>query len=74
MTSSEEKIIDAFKKKDWQEIQSADSWKIFKIMSEFVEGFEKLAHALALVFQSLDQHEQNLEQNITNWQKILPLN
>jgi len=43
MTSSEEKIIDAFKKKDWQEIQTADSWKIFKIMSEFVEGYEKLA-------------------------------
>jgi uncharacterized protein (TIGR00730 family) len=43
MTSSEEKIIDAFKKKDWQEIQTADSWNIFKIMSEFVEGFEKLA-------------------------------
>lgn len=43
MKNSEDKIIDAFKKKDWQEIQSADSWKIFKIMSEFVEGFEKLA-------------------------------
>jgi len=24
MTHGEEKIIDAFKKKDWQEIQSAD--------------------------------------------------
>jgi uncharacterized protein (TIGR00730 family) len=43
MTSSEDKIIDAFKKKDWQEIQTADSWNIFKIMSEFVEGYEKLA-------------------------------
>ncbi len=43
MKNNEDKIIDAFKKKDWQEIQSADSWKIFKIMSEFVEGFEKLA-------------------------------
>src|SRR4030042_4380988 len=43
MTSSEEKIIDAFKKKDWQEIQTANSWNIFKIMSEFVEGYEKLA-------------------------------
>jgi len=43
MASSEEKIIDAFKKKDWQEIQTADSWNIFKIMSEFVEGYEKLA-------------------------------
>ena len=43
MNSSEEKIIDAFKKKDWQEIQSVDSWRVFKIISEFVEGFEKLA-------------------------------
>ena len=43
MKNNEDKIIDAFKKKDWQEIISSDSWKIFKIMSEFVEGFEKLA-------------------------------
>ncbi|MFC2116130.1 TIGR00730 family Rossman fold protein [Bacteroidota bacterium] len=41
--SSEEKIIRAFKEKDWNEIQAADSWKIFKILAEFVEGFEKLA-------------------------------
>ena len=41
--SSEEKIIRAFEEKDWNEIQAADSWKIFKILSEFVEGFEKLA-------------------------------
>jgi len=41
--SSEEKIIKAFKEKDWNEIQAADSWKIFKILAEFVEGFEKLA-------------------------------
>lgn len=33
----------AFKAKDWNEIKTSDSWKIFKIMSEFVEGFEKLA-------------------------------
>jgi uncharacterized protein (TIGR00730 family) len=43
MSASEEKIKDAFKQKDWQEIRVSDSWKIFKIMSEFVEGFEKLA-------------------------------
>ena len=43
MSSSEEKIKNAFKKKNWNEIKTADSWKIFKIMSEFVEGFEKLA-------------------------------
>ncbi len=43
MSKSEEKIIRAFKKKNWNEIKTSDSWKIFKIMSEFVEGFEKMA-------------------------------
>ena len=43
MATSEEKIKRAFKKKNWNEIKTYDSWKIFKIMSEFVEGFEKLA-------------------------------
>jgi uncharacterized protein (TIGR00730 family) len=42
-TSNEEKILRAFKQKDWNEIKSSDSWQIFKIMSEFVEGFEKLS-------------------------------
>lgn len=42
-SKSEEKIRLAFKPKDWNEIKTSDSWKIFKIMSEFVEGFEKLA-------------------------------
>ncbi len=41
-TSNEEKILRAFKQKDWNEIKSSDSWQIFKIMAEFVEGFEKL--------------------------------
>ncbi|HBH22900.1 MAG TPA: TIGR00730 family Rossman fold protein [Cytophagales bacterium] len=39
----EQEIRKAFKQKDWNEIKTADSWAIFKIMSEFVEGFEKLA-------------------------------
>jgi len=43
MDTNEDKIKRAFKEKDWNEIQTYDSWKIFKIMSEFVEGFEKLA-------------------------------
>ena len=33
----------AFLDKNWTEIKSTDSWVIFKVMSEFVEGFEKLA-------------------------------
>jgi len=37
------KIIDAFKDKDWNQIKSTDSWVIFKVMAEMVEGFEKLA-------------------------------
>lgn len=39
----DEKIRKAFSKKTWQEIKSTNSWQLFKIMSEFVEGFEKLA-------------------------------
>ncbi len=39
----EHRIRKAFKDKDWAEIKSSDSWSIFKILSEFVEGFEKLA-------------------------------
>ena len=43
MTKSEKKIIKAFKEKNWNAIKTADSWQIFKIMSEFVEGFESLS-------------------------------
>ena len=41
--NSEDRIRNAFKERDWNEIKSADSWAIFKVMSEFVEGFDKLA-------------------------------
>ncbi|WP_258103072.1 TIGR00730 family Rossman fold protein [Marinoscillum sp. MHG1-6] len=41
--SEEEKIREAFKERDWNEIKTSDSWVIFKVMSEFVQGFEKLA-------------------------------
>ena len=40
---SDEQIRNAFDNKDWQEIKVTDSWQIFKIMAEFVDGFEKLA-------------------------------
>ncbi len=42
-TKEEERIRRAFANKDWHEIKSTDSWQIFKIMSEFVEGFEKMS-------------------------------
>ncbi|WP_373395597.1 TIGR00730 family Rossman fold protein [Algoriphagus halophilus] len=41
--NQEDRIRQAFKERDWNEIKSSDSWVIFKVMSEFVEGFEKLA-------------------------------
>lgn len=41
--SEDDKIRKAFKQKSWNEIKIYDSWQIFKIMSEFVDGFEKLA-------------------------------
>ena len=39
----EDKVLKAFKNRDWNEIKTDNSWQIFKVMSEFVEGFEKLS-------------------------------
>jgi uncharacterized protein (TIGR00730 family) len=40
----DEKVIqNKFKRKTWNEIRANDSWAIFKIMSEFVNGFESMA-------------------------------
>ncbi len=39
---SADKIKKAFKEKTWNEIKTEDSWHIFKVMSEFVSGFEKM--------------------------------
>lgn len=41
--AKEDKIRRSFANKTWQEIKVKDSWQIFKMMSEFVDGFEKLA-------------------------------
>jgi uncharacterized protein (TIGR00730 family) len=38
-----EKLNKTMTEKDWNEIRTNDSWAIFKIMSEFVEGYEKMA-------------------------------
>lgn len=42
MNKEEAKIRRAFSDKDKQERKSQDTWQVFKIMGEFVEGFEKL--------------------------------
>lgn len=41
--NQEDLLFEAFKPKDWNEIKISDSWTIFKIMGEFVGGFEKLS-------------------------------
>ncbi len=43
MNSDEKKIRRAFKEKNWNAIKTSDSWQIFKIMSEFVQGFETMS-------------------------------
>ena len=41
--NNHDRIKQSFENKDWPEIKSSDSWNIFKIMSEFVEGYESLS-------------------------------
>jgi len=40
--TDEDLIKDAFEDKRWADIRAESSWQIFKIMGEFVEGFDKL--------------------------------
>ena len=42
-SNDEARIRKALETKNWSDIKATDSWQIFKIMSEFVEGFEKMA-------------------------------
>ncbi len=38
-----DRVKEAFKQKTWNEIRTNDSWAVFKIMSEFVEGYDRMA-------------------------------
>jgi uncharacterized protein (TIGR00730 family) len=37
------RIRRAFERKKWPDVQSSNSWSIFRIMAEFVEGYQTLA-------------------------------
>jgi hypothetical protein len=39
----DKRIRENLQQKTWNEIKTNDSWAIFKIMSEFVDGYEKLS-------------------------------
>ncbi|MEI6865382.1 TIGR00730 family Rossman fold protein [Flavicella sp.] len=41
--NEDRKIKNRFTPKTWNEIKTNDSWAIFKIMSEFVDGYERLS-------------------------------
>ncbi len=41
--TEDRKIKAKLKQKTWNEIKTNDSWAIFKIMAEFVDGYEKLS-------------------------------
>ena len=58
---TESLIKEAFEEKTWNEIHTTDSWRIFKIISEFVEGFEKLARIgpCVSIFGSARTHYDN---------------
>ena len=43
MSPEDKRLKSAIKAKNWNEIKTKDSWQIFKIMAEFVEGFEALS-------------------------------
>ena len=40
----EEKFRSSFQQKTWNDIKTHDSWSVFKIMSEFVEGMDRLSN------------------------------
>ena len=43
MSEKQEKLTRlAFKQKTWNDIRTEDSWSIFRVMSEFVTGFEQM--------------------------------
>jgi uncharacterized protein (TIGR00730 family) len=42
-TNGSQPIKTAFKHKSWNEVRTNDSWAIFKIMGEFVQGYERLS-------------------------------
>ncbi|GGK44309.1 MULTISPECIES: LOG family protein [Flavobacteriaceae] len=41
--NEDRKIREKFEQRTWNEIKTNDSWAIFKIMAEFVEGYERLS-------------------------------
>ena len=41
--SEDKRLQESFRQKTWDETVTKDSWMVFKVMAEFVDGYEKLA-------------------------------
>jgi hypothetical protein len=61
MDETTDLIKQAFEAKTWNEIHTMDSWRVFKIISELVEGYEKLARIgpSVAIFGSARTHFNN---------------
>lgn len=61
MDETTDLIKQAFEPKTWNEIHTMDSWRVFKIISELVEGYEKLSRIgpSVAIFGSARTHFNN---------------
>ncbi len=61
MDDTTDLIKEAFEPKTWNEIHIQDSWRVFKILSELVEGYEKLSRIgpSVAIFGSARTHFNN---------------
>lgn len=59
--SEEDRIRAAISPRDWNEIKTHDSWSVFKVMAELVEGYEKLSRIgpCVTIFGSARVHASN---------------
>lgn len=60
--NEEERIREAIKDKTWNEQMTTDSWAVFKIMSELVDGFETLSRIgpCVSIFGSARTHQNHI--------------
>ena len=61
MDETTDLIKEAFEPKPWNEIHTMDSWRVFKIISELVEGYEKMSRIgpSVAIFGSARTHFNN---------------
>jgi uncharacterized protein (TIGR00730 family) len=57
----DERVLRKFKPRSWNELKSNDSWSIFKIIGEFVEGYERMSEIgpCVSIFGSARTHPDN---------------